>query len=71
MPNEFWNRPCASKGWISYRYPSAHSWIMIGAKDHDEALREAQRSMWIGTATMDRLEIWSEPEQAYVPVTGL
>lgn len=68
MPNEFWNRPCASKGLISYRYPSAYSWIMIGATDHEDAIREANRSLTWGSARMDRLEIWDASKQAYVPV---
>lgn len=37
-------RPMAGPGLISYRYRGPMGWIMIGARDHQEALREAARS---------------------------
>ena len=54
------NRPCAVPGLISYRYPSSYGgFIMIGAKDHDDALAQASRSISTGVApTIDKLEAW-------------
>ena len=42
--NDFWNRPLADKGLKSYRYRGRYGWIMIGAHDVPDALREAARS---------------------------
>jgi hypothetical protein len=40
------DRPMADAGLTSYRYPSRYGgYIMIGATDADDALREAKRSM--------------------------
>lgn len=60
------NRPCAAPGLTSYRYRGPYGWIMIGATDNADALREAQRSLSYGTATVERLQIWNGSE--YVPV---
>lgn len=54
MPNEFWNRPCASSGLISYRATGRYGFIMIGAKDDSDAMREALRS----TDKVSLLERW-------------
>jgi hypothetical protein len=55
----------AVKGLISYRCKSPYGgWIMIGAKDHDDAMREARRSN--EKARREDLEMW-DGEQ-YVPV---
>ena len=51
------DKPMASKGLISYRYRGRYGWIMIGAKDDNDALREAQRST-SDKVTMDNLQIW-------------
>jgi hypothetical protein len=52
------NRPCAAPGLTSYRYLSPYnSWVMIGAKDPDDALREAMRSV-TGPVSPDRLQVW-------------
>ena len=50
------NIPMASKGLISYRCKSRFGYIMIGAKDANDAMREAARS----TPNPDRenLEVW-------------
>ena len=65
------DRPMASKGLISYRYPSPFSnWIMIGAKDNQDALREANRSLTLARsqpATIDNLEVWSSDHDCYMP----
>lgn len=42
--NDYWNRPLAVAPWKSYRYRGRYGWIMIGAKDDEDALREAKRS---------------------------
>lgn len=64
----FYERPCASPGWISYRYKGGHGWIMIGAKDHADALNEANRSLSVKNASFDKLEVWSG--ERYVPVVA-
>jgi hypothetical protein len=51
------DKPMASKGLISYRYRGRYGWIMIGAKDDNDALREAQRST-SDKVTMNNLQIW-------------
>lgn len=38
------DRACAALGFKSYRCRSPYGWIMIGATDDDDALREARRS---------------------------
>ena len=61
------NRPCAAAGLTSYRYLSpCNSWVMIGAKDPDDALREAMRSV-TGPISPDRLQVWNG--KAYVQVS--
>ena len=54
------DKPLAAAGLISYRYPSNYSgWIMIGAVDDANALREAKRSTYDRRATIDKLEVWN------------
>lgn len=50
------SRPLAASGLTSYRCRARFSWIMIGAKDHDDAMREALRSC--DTAKREDLEVW-------------
>ena len=38
------NLPMAAPGLISYRARGRYGWIMIGAKDKHDAMREAKRS---------------------------
>lgn len=53
-----YDRPMAAPGLTSYRYQGTYGWIMIGATDHEDALREAKRST--GTPTvLEKLQIWS------------
>lgn len=61
---EHWEHPCAAPGLVSYRYLGRYGWIMIGARDNADALREAKRS----TDNIDpsRLQVWNGTE--YVPV---
>lgn len=51
------DKPMAAHGLISYRYRGRYGWIMIGAKDDNDALREAQRST-NDKVTRDNLQIW-------------
>ena len=56
----FHNRPCAVAPLTSYRYPSNDSgWIMSGATDHEDAIREANRSLSHPNANVDLLEVWN------------
>ena len=41
---------------------------MIGAKTVGEALKEANRSLELGGATIAKLEVWSADENRYVSV---
>lgn len=65
MQNDFWNRPCAAYGLISYRAKGNFGFIMIGAKDDADAKREALRS----TDKPHDLEVWDG--EKYVPVVTL
>lgn len=58
------DKPLAAPGLVSYRCRGPYGWIMIGAKDDADAMREAQRSNQ--NCTRDGLEIWSG--ERYVPV---
>ena len=55
------DKPCAAHGLTSYRYKGRYSWIMIGARDDADALREAARS---SSDAIDRanLQIWNGAE---------
>ena len=59
------HKPMASKGFISYRYKGPYGYIMIGATDDDDALKEARRSS-SKPVTIENLEIWDGKK--YVPV---
>ena len=50
------NKPCAAANLNSYRYRGQYGWIMIGAHDVLDALREAARST--DHVTINRLEEW-------------
>lgn len=50
------SRPLAAPGLTSYRCKGRFGWIMIGATDHEDAMREAKRS-W-ADASRDGLEVW-------------
>lgn len=60
---DYWNRPCAAPGLVSYRYLGRYGWIMIAARDHSEALREAKRST--DNVTESNLQVWDGTK--YVP----
>lgn len=60
MTGKAWgtDRPLASPGLVSYRCRNRFGWTMIGAKDDEEALREARRSD--PGAKAEDLEVWTE-----------
>ena len=58
-------KPLADHGLTSYRYRGRYGWIMIGARDDMDAMREASRSTDY-PVTLDKLEIWNGTN--YVPV---
>jgi hypothetical protein len=57
------DRPMAAPGLISYRCKSPFGWVMIGARDDEDAMRQAARS----TDKPKRvdLEVWNGSQ--YVP----
>lgn len=57
------SRPLAAKGLVSYRCKGIYGWIMIGATDHDDALKQARRSS--SSAKAEDLQVWNGTE--YVP----
>ena len=66
----FHDKPMAAPGLISYRYPSPYGgFIMIGARDHSDALHEAARSLTRGAAGFEKLEIWDAATSRYVKTT--
>jgi len=67
MPH-FTDRPCAAHGLKSYRYKGPFGFVMIGAIDDDDALREAQRSLTGGTPSPYALQVWDDTSAAYVNV---
>lgn len=61
----FSNKPMAAPGLTSYRLPSQFGYCMIGARDADEAMREASRS--VRNPLRSRLEVWDASQRKYVP----
>lgn len=53
---DFRDRPCAAAPWTSYRCRIPGGYIMIGATDSADAMREAKRSY--DRATAEGLEVW-------------
>ena len=66
MPNHV-TRPCAAAGLTSFRYKGRYGFIMIGATNTEDALREARRSV-TGPATVNNLDIWDAETARYLPV---
>lgn len=60
----FWEKPCACEGLNSYRYKGRYGWIMIGASDPNDALREASRST--DNVKLSRLQVWDWDVCKYV-----
>ncbi len=67
--NSFVEKPLAISGLVSYRYEGNYGWIMIGAKDTNDALSEANRSLLYGKAVIEKLQIWNNDK--YKPVKDL
>ncbi len=63
--NTITNKPLADKHLTSYRYAGPYGWIMIGAKDNENALNEAARSTE-GQVKIEYLQIWDGND--YVPL---
>ena len=59
MTSHFTDRPCAGPGLVSYRYKGPYGFVMIGAKDDDDALAEANRSLTGGVASPYQLQVWN------------
>ena len=57
------DKPCAAHGLTSYRYKGRYGWIMIGARDDADALREAARSS-SDAINRANLQIWNGTEYA-------
>lgn len=53
------DKPMAAHSLTSYRYKGRYGWIMIGAKNTDDALSEARRSTYNKQAEIENLEIWA------------
>lgn len=61
QPTTIHDKPLAVNGLVSYRYQGRFGWIMIGAKDHADALRQAQRSTR-DQVVIERLQVWNESQ---------
>lgn len=61
----FYEKPLADRGLISYRYKGRYGWIMIGAHNHTDALREAGRST-DDSITIENLQVWNETKSCYI-----
>lgn len=55
---EPWNKPCAAPGLKSYRIRGPFGWILIGASDDEDALKEARRST--NKPETESLEVWMD-----------
>lgn len=61
----YWDKPCANRDLVSYRYKGRYGYITIGAENNAHALKEAQRST-TDLCIFERLEKWNGKE--YRPV---
>ena len=59
------DKPLAMPPLVSYRLRGPYGWIMIGAKGHADAMREAARST--DAPKREALEVWDGTR--YVPAT--
>ena len=64
--SHFSDRPLATAGLTSYRCKGAYGWIMIGAADDADAMRQARRSS--NTARHEDLQVWDGAR--YVPAAA-
>jgi hypothetical protein len=58
------DKALAALGLISYRCKSQYGWIMIGARDDDDAYSEALRSSSV--ARREDFEVWDSKAECYV-----
>jgi hypothetical protein len=65
MNQPFYEKALAIKGLISYRYKGRYGWIMIGAHNHADALREAKRST-DESIIIENLQVWDEAKSCYI-----
>ncbi len=59
------DKPLAAHGLTSYRYAGRYGWVMIGARDDADAIREAARSSPDYTS-MASLQVWDGSKYIYV-----
>jgi hypothetical protein len=64
------DKPCAIAGLTSYRYRGNYGWVMIGASDIFDALKEAERSVREKAHT-SRLQVWTIAGYQTVPENAL
>ena len=63
------DKPLAAAGLTSYRYKGNFGWIMIGARDDEDALREAKRSVGSHhSCILANLQVWNGT--VYVPCSA-
>lgn len=62
------DKPLAASGLLSFRYKGRYGYVMIGATNTEDALREARRSI-DGPALVQNLDIWDDRLGRYVPVS--
>ena len=62
------NLPLAAPGLTSYRSRGRFGFIMIGARNHADAQKEAERSS--DAANRADLEVWDKVTGRYVPATA-
>jgi hypothetical protein len=62
------DKPLAAPGLTSFRYKGRYGYVMIGATDTEDALREARRSV-DGPALIQNLDVWDDRASRYVPVS--
>jgi len=66
MEINFYDKPCADKGLLSYRYKSGSDFIMIGAENDIDALNEANRSLCFGEkSVINKLERYNHQLRKY------
>ena len=61
------DKALAAAGFKSYRYKGKYGHIMIGAKNHSDALNQAKQSTR-DPVSQEKLEMWDEKAKKYVPL---
>jgi hypothetical protein len=59
MKTAIHDKPLAVAGLTSYRYAGRYGYIMIGARDTADAMREAARSCTGYAPTIKNLQVWT------------